>query len=103
MREIQLLPYKGYPIQLNVPTQPQTNHNQQTPMLTTHCLSYISIHTTVYHNDHITITQPTHNITKELLHPNIIKVAVPVSLNQQRHTACEYSGEYGLIPLPSPH
>ena len=110
MREISLLPYKGYPwpIQLYVPIQPQTNHNQPTPMFTRHCLSYIYIQITVYHNDHITITQPTHNTTKELLHPNIIKVAVPVSLNQHCHAASEYygwislySGECGLIPLPS--
>ena len=44
-------------------------------MLTRHCISYIYIKPTVYHNDNITITQPTHNSTEELLYPNIIKVA----------------------------
>ena len=57
--------------QLNKPMQPQTNHNQRTSMLTMHCISQINmyIQLTVYRNDHITITQPTHNSTEELLHP----------------------------------
>ena len=37
---------------------------------------------TVCHDDHITITHSTHNSTGELLHPNIIMVALPVCLNQ---------------------
>ena len=64
----------------------------------------------VYHYGNITITNPTHNSTEELLHPTIIKVALPVSLSQNCHVASEYygwtrlySGECGLIPLPFPH
>ena len=71
--------------QLNIPIQPQTNHNHRTSMLTRHCISYIYMQLTVYHSDHITITRPTHNSTEELLHPNIIKVSLPVSLNQNCH------------------
>ena len=43
----------------------------------------IYIQYTVYHNDHKTITQPTQNSTEELLHPNIINLALLVSLNQK--------------------
>ena len=46
-------------------------------MLTSHGISYIYIQLTVYHNGHILTTHPTHNSTEELLHPNIIKVALP--------------------------
>ena len=73
--------------------QPQTNHNQRSSMLTRHCISYIYIQLTVYHNDHITITHPTHNSTGELLHPNDIKVALPVCLNQNCHAPSEYNGQ----------
>ena len=59
--------------QLNIPIKPQTNHNQQTSR---HYISLIYIQLTVYHNAHITITQPTGNSTEELIHPYIIKVAL---------------------------
>ena len=96
--------------QLSIPIQPQTKHNQRTSMLIRHCISYIYIQLTVYHNDHITITHITDNGTEELLHANIIKVALPVSLNPNCHVSSEYnrrkhlySREYGLIPLPFRH
>ena len=79
-------------------------------MLTMHGISHIYIELTVSHYPHITTTHPNHNSAEQLLHPNIIKVALPVGLNQNCHTASEYcgrkhlyAGEYDLIPLPSPH
>ena len=69
--------------QLNKPTKPQTTI---ITVFNAHKALYIHdiyIQYTVYHNDYKTITQPTQNSTEELLHPNIINLALPVSLNQK--------------------
>ena len=76
--------------QLNKPTKPQTTiitvYNAHKALYNAHKALYIHdiyIQYTVYHNDRKTITQPTQNSTEELLHPNIINLALPVSLNQK--------------------
>ena len=65
-------------------------------MLTRYGISYIYLQLTVYHHDHVTTTHLTHNSAEELLHPNIIKEALPVSLNQNCHVASEYYGQKSL-------
>ena len=62
--------------QLNIKTQPQTTIINADKAL-------------LIQDKHISITHPTHNSTEESLHPNIIKVALPVSLNQNCHAASE--------------
>ena len=66
----------------NIPTQPQTNMINE-PQCSHGIVYPIHKQLTVCNNDHfITITNSTHNSTGELLHPNIIMVALPVCLNQ---------------------
>ena len=64
----------------------------------------------IYPKIYITITHLTPNSTEELLHPNVIMLSLLSVSIKNCHAASEYyesirlySGEYGLIPLPSRH
>ena len=79
---------------LNTPKQ--NSLDKQTSMLTRHCIFKICIQFTKYRIDHkafvITNTHPTPNCTEELLHSNIIKVALHAILNQKLTRGVEYYG-----------
>ena len=86
------------------------SHKQpQSMTLNAHRALYIQdIHTTLSipqwsQSVIVNIPHSTHNSTEELFHPNIIKLALPVSPNKNCHAASEYYEEYGRIPLPSLH
>ena len=49
----------------------------------------------------MTITHPSHNSTEELLHPNVIKVALPRPLNTMGQNACTLERWSNTTTLPA--